>query len=410
MTMSPLTSCRGCGSSQLRLVLNLGVQALSGVFPKPGQAVPTGPLQLVRCQEWTCGLLQLAHTCDVNVLYGKDYGYRSGLNSSMARHLQEQVARVREYARLREGDLIVDIGANDGTTLRAWPAGKYDLVGIDPTAAKFKDFYPPQVRRIADFFPSDAVRKELGGRKAAFITSFAMFYDVPDPVGFMREIASLLADDGVWMFEQSYMPAMLSTNAFDNVCHEHLEYYGLWQIMMFADRAGLKILDVDFNDTNGGSFCVVAGRKDSALLGKDAKLSLIIGNEKDQRLYDDGLYLTFDERVAAACADLVGFLQKARQEGKRVFGLGASTKGNVLMQRAGIGPDLVAAIGDVNPDKYGCVTPGTGIPIIPEDEMLARNPDYLLALPWHFRKVFLSSPKFSGRTLVFPLPKLDIVR
>jgi len=391
-------------------VLDLGVQALSGVFPKPGQAVPTGPLQLVRCAERTCGLLQLAHTCDLNVLYGKDYGYRSGLNSSMAGHLHERVARVREHARLKDGDLIVDIGANDGTTLRAWPAGKYDLVGIDPTAAKFKDFYPPHVRRIADFFPSDAVRKELGGRKAAVVTSFAMFYDVPDPVGFMREIASLLADDGVWMFEQSYMPAMLSTNAFDNVCHEHLEYYGLWQIMMLADRAGLKILDVDFNDTNGGSFCVLAGRRDSALLGRDTKLGRIILDEKEQGLSRDDPYLAFAEQVSTACSAILDFLQKARREGKRIFGLGASTKGNILMQRAGIGPDLVTAIGEVNPDKFGCVTPGSSIPIIPEDEMLAQRPDLLLVLPWHFRKFFLSNPKFSGRTLVFPLPRLDVVR
>lgn len=404
MTMSPLAACRACGSNRLQTALDLGLQALSGMFPRPGRSVPTGPVQLVRCLR--CHLLQLAHTCDLTVLYGMEYGYRSGLNSNMAAHLHERVARVRRIASPVDGDLIVDIGSNDGTTLRAWGAGRYDLVGIDPTGTKFREFYPPQVRLIPDFFPSAAARAELAGRKAKVVTSFAMFYDVPDPPGFMREIASLLADNGVWMFEQSYMPAMLATNSFDTVCHEHLEYYGLTQIVALAEGAGLRVLDVEFNDTNGGSFSVVAARKGSP----QAVVARILDEEKRLGLDRDEPYLAFAERVESACAAVLGFLRDARREGKSVYGLGASTKGNILMQRAGIGPDLVTAIGDVNPDKFGCVTPGTGIPIIPEDEMLARRPDYLLVLPWHFRSFFQSSPKFAGRTLVFPLPKLDIVR
>jgi hypothetical protein len=408
--MLPLSFCRSCGSERLQPVLDLGIQALSGMFPHPGRPVASGPVRLVRCMAESCGLLQLDHTCDLKVLYGKDYGYRSGLNVSMAGHLQERVSRVRQFARLGDGDLVVDIGANDGTALRAWPEDRYELVGIDPTGGKFKEFYPPKVRLISDFFPSEAARRELGSRKAAVVTSFAMFYDLPDPLLFMREIASLLAEDGVWMFEQSYMPTMLMTNAFDTVCHEHLEYYGLTQILDLARRAGLRILDVDFNDVNGGSFCVLAGRKESPHLAQEAKLQAILDEERRQGLDRDEPYLAFAQRVASACSSILGFLQEARKAGKRVYGLGASTKGNILMQRAGIGPDLVTAIGEVNPDKFGCVTPGSWIPIIPEDEMLGLRPDYLLVLPWHFRKFFLSNPKFAGRTLVFPLPHLDIAR
>src|SRR6185436_748537 len=174
MTMTRLMSCRACGSERLQPVLDLGQQALSGMFPRPGRSVPTGPVQLVRCLG--CSLLQLAHTADLTVLYGMEYGYRSGLNSNMAAHLQERVARVREIARPVDGDLIVDIGSNDGTALRAW-GDRYDLVGIDPTGTKFREFYPPNVRLIPEFFPS----ARLEGRKAKVVTSFAMFYDVPDP-------------------------------------------------------------------------------------------------------------------------------------------------------------------------------------------------------------------------------------
>jgi NDP-4-keto-2,6-dideoxyhexose 3-C-methyltransferase len=406
--MEALKSCRACGAERLQPVLDLGRQALSGMFPRPGRTVPTGPVELVRCLG-RCGLLQLAHTCDLSLLYGMEYGYRSGLNPNMAAHLQERVERVRAIARPVDGDLIVDIGSNDGTTLRAW-GDRFDLVGIDPSGPKFRKFYPPNVRLIPDFFPSAASRAQLEGRRAKVITSFAMFYDVPDPAGFMREIASLLEDDGVWMFEQSYMPAMLATNSFDTVCHEHLEYYGLRQIVDLAEGAGLRVLDVEFNDTNGGSFSVVAARKGSRHPGNEEVVARVLQEETRQGLDQDVPYVAFSRRVEEVCAAILGFLREARAAGKRVYGLGASTKGNILMQRAGIGPDLVTAMGDVNPDKFGCVTPGTGIPIIPEDEMLACRPDYVLVLLWHYRKFFLSSPKFAGRTLVFPLPQLDIVR
>jgi NDP-4-keto-2,6-dideoxyhexose 3-C-methyltransferase len=411
--ITTLTACRACGSTRLQSIFDLGHQAFSGVFPRPGASVPTGPLRLVRClgnDGIKCGLLQLAHTCNLNQLYGMDYGYRSGLNASMVRHLSGKIARILEVARLKDGDLVVDIGSNDGTTLRAWPAGNYDLVGIDPTGVKFKAFYPPHIRLVPDFYPSEAARQALGGRRARVVTSFSMFYDLPDPLGFMRDIAALLEDDGLWVFEQSYMPTMLSTNSFDTICHEHLEYYGLTQILNLAERAGLQVLDVEFNDVNGGSFSVSACKMGAPFAAQEAKIAQVVSDELRQGLDRDEPYLAFTHRVTGACSAVLGFLHDAKRQGKRVYGLGASTKGNILLQRAGIGPDLVAAIGEVNPDKFGCVTPKTEIPIIPEEEMLAQHPDYLLVLPWHFRKFFLTSPRFKGQTFLFPLPQLEVVR
>src|SRR5258708_5532240 len=224
--MRATKQCRICGSAELTTVLNLGSQALTGVFPKTkSQPVASGPLELVKCSgEDKCGLVQLRHSYDLDELYGMNYGYRSGLNASMVRHLHAKVQRILTAGILAPGDLVLDIGSNDSTTLRAYPERTYQLVGVDPTGKKFSHFYPSHVDLIPDFFSADIVRRKLSERRAKIITSFSMFYDLEDPIAFMREIASCLDDDGIWVFEQSYLPAMLRTNSFDTVCHEHLEF------------------------------------------------------------------------------------------------------------------------------------------------------------------------------------------
>jgi hypothetical protein len=343
-------------------------------------------------------------------LYGMNYGYRSGLNPSMVRHLQSKVRRILQMGVLDSGDLVVDIGSNDGTSLAAYPAGNYELVGVDPTGSKFAQFYPKHTRLISDFFSAELLRKQLRGRNAKAITSFSMFYDLEDPIAFMREIHGCLDDEGIWVFEQSYLPAMLRTNSFDTVCHEHLEFYALKQICWMAERTGFKLLDVEFRDVNGGSFSVTAAKSTSKRSGNPELIGKILADENAAGLDDLSTWESFRHRVESAKRDLMGFLEDARRAGKRVCGLGASTKGNVLLQYYGIDTGLVRAIGEVNKDKFGAYTPGTLIPLVPEDELLASNPDFLLVLPWHFRDFFLKLPKLKGRTLIFPLPHLDLVK
>lgn len=404
--------CRICGNTNLVPVLDLGEQFLTGIFPRTqNQHITKGPLRLVKCQaecsEDVCGLLQLSHSYDLGEMYGDSYGYRSGLNPSMIRHLHDKVARIIEIARLELGDLIVDIGSNDGTTLRAYPAGRYQLAGIDPTGAKFRQYYPPHVELLPDFFSLARFIEKFGERKAKVVTSFSMFYDLEDPVGFMREVREVLHTDGLWVFEQSYMPAMLQRNSYDTVCHEHLEYYGLKQIKWMLDRAGLRIVNVEFNDINGGSFSIAAARVESAYpSAPDLEILLC----KEESLGLDGLapYREFADRVARSRDELLGFLGWAKREGKLVAALGASTKGNVLLQYCGVTENELPYVGEVNPEKCGCLTPGTLLPILAEDELLKMEPDYLLVLPWHFREFFLSREKFRGRQLVFPLPRLVI--
>lgn len=407
-----ITHCRICGNPKLTEILSLGDQMLTGVFPKSRtERASTGPLTLVKCDVSgpdQCGLVQLAHSYDLSELYGLNYGYRSGLNKSMVIHLHDKIRNILSLTKLEKGDLIIDIGSNDSTSLQAYPTKDYVLVGIDPTGAKFKEYYPAHIHLIPDFFSIAKVREHFGNKKAKVVTSFSMFYDLEEPMTFMKEVYDVLADNGIWVFEQSYMPTMLETNSYDTVCHEHLEYYALSQIKWMTDRVGFKIVAIEMNDINGGSFSVTVAKKDSAY--PEAKnLGEILTSEKELGIDTLQYYRAFNDRIASAKREFIAFIAEAKKQGKTIYGLGASTKGNVLLQYCGVTPEQIPFIGEVNQDKFGCFTPGTYIPIISEEEVLLKKPDYLLVLPWHFRRFFENNTKFKGTKLVFPLPKLEVV-
>jgi hypothetical protein len=405
-----ITKCRICGNNNLITIISLGEQALTGVFPKSkSEIIIKGPVDLVKCiGEKTCGLVQLRQSYDLTKMYGMNYGYRSSLNSSMVKHLNSKVEKILTSGVLEHGDLIIDIGSNDGTTLRAYPSNKYQLVGIDPTGIKFSLYYPPEIKLINDFFSFNIVNKELPGQKAKIITSFSMFYDLEDPVAFAKEIEATLAEDGLWIFEQSYLPSMLLTNSFDTICHEHLEFYSLKQINWITQAAGLKVLDVEFNDVNGGSFSITATKSASKLKANTEWLNKITEDENALGLSTNDAFDAFKQRVEEQRHALMNFLIDCKARGKRVCGLGASTKGNVLLQYYGIGEELLSVIGEVNEDKFGSFSPGTLIPLVSEKDVLETNPDYLLILPWHFREFFINLPSMKGRKLVFPLPYFRI--
>lgn len=410
--MTSISQCRVCRSSDLADVLNFGVTAFTGVFPATaGEHVEEGALRLVVCQ--SCGLAQLADSFPAEVLYGDNYGYRSGLNASMLQHLKRTAYRLERLAGLTAGDVVLDIGANDGSLLRSYQTPGLRKVGIDPTIAKFIEFYADDVDTtcVPDFFNAanfDAASEQ----RAKVVTSIAMFYDLEDPVAFARDIRHCLAPDGLWHFEQSYMPWMLRSGAYDTICHEHLEYYSLSTIKRILDEAGLRIVDVATNAVNGGSISVTAARADSSWETASIIPQWLLDEEKRNRVHDPDTWKHFADLVRARQRDLLDLLASLKASGKVVMGLGASTKGNVLLQTTGITTDLVPVIGDVNPYKFGRFMPGTGIPIVSEADVLAMEPDYLLVLPWHFRETFMVTlePFLSrGGRLIFPLPDIEIV-
>jgi len=403
--------CRVSESPNLVSVLNLGHQALTGVFPKrTNDKITTGPLELVWCPD--SGLLQLAHSYDAKEMYGENYGYRSGLNQSMVTHLTDKVAYLERLVPLRDGDVVLDIGSNDATTLRAYKSKNLQRIGIDPTGAKFKQYYTSDIALVPDFFSADAYRT-VEKKSARIVTSIAMFYDLEHPVAFARQIEEILAEDGVWHFEQSYMPSMLRLNSYDTICHEHLEYYSLGVVKRILDAAGLRLVDVVMNAVNGGSFAVTAAKRSNrSIKSNDAVVNWLLEQEDRMGLATPKPFRDFEERVFRHREDLVRLVRSLNADGKRIVGYGASTKGNVVLQFCGFTSKDIQAMAEVNPDKFGAFTPGTHIPIISEAEARAMKPDYFIVLPWHFKEGIVRREKeflASGGKMIFPFPEIEIV-
>ena len=406
--------CRICKSTNLESIFNLGDQALTGVFPKStSENVPIGPVELVKCSETKggCGLVQLKQSYSPDAMYGSNYGYRSGLNQSMINHLKKRAQLAMEIAKPEKGDVILDIGSNDCTSLRNY-SSDLKLIGMDPSGTKFLKYYPEHVKLIPDFFNAANFRKNMHNEKAKIVTSIAMFYDLEDPIQFMKEIHEILHDDGIWVFEQSYLPTMLEMNAYDTVCHEHISYYAFKQIKWMADRADFKIIDVELNDINGGSFCITVAKKSSKHEENKTRIDELIKSEEELKLSTLTPYHEFLSRVENHKKELNDFIKAETAKGKKIYGYGASTKGNVILQYCNITKNEVKGIAEVNEDKFGAFTPGTLIPIESESTIKSLNPDYLIVLPWHFKAGIIKreTPYIkNGGKFVFPLPKLEIV-
>jgi len=405
-----ITSCRICGSNNLVLVLSLGKQCLTGVFPKSADAsVTKGPLSLVWCAG--CHLLQMKESYSLDEMYGENYGYRSGLNMSMVRHLRQKIQTLEKYAAPSANDIVLDIGSNDATSLKAYQ-GTCRKVGIDPTGFKFKEYYTDDITLIPTFFSAESFRKTFPAEQAKIITSIAMFYDLECPAAFAQDIRSILAEDGIWHFEQSYMPSMLRTTAYDAICHEHLEFYSFRVVQNLLEANGLRVVDVQMNAVNGGSFAVTACKKDAKYVSNLPVMNWLLRQEDDMDLDTPKPYRDFEERVFKHRKNLTLLIESLVADGKMIIGYGASTKGNVLLQFCGLGPQHIRYIAEVNEDKFGSYTPGTNIPIISEAEARAMTPDYFLVLPWHFKHGILQrEAEFMqrGGRFIFPLPEIEIV-
>lgn len=403
--------CRVGDTAHLVSVLNLGHQALTGVFPlNAEEPVTVGPLELVWCPD--SGLLQLNHTYNSSEMYGDNYGYRSGLNQSMVDHLSNKVAYLERLSPLNAGDVVVDIGSNDCTTLKAYNSQGIRRIGIDPTGKKFAEYYPADVIMVPDFFSASAY-EAVESKNARIVTSIAMFYDLDTPIAFARQIESILADDGIWHFEQSYMPSMLRMNSYDTICHEHLEYYSLGVVKKILDQSGLRLVDVVMNGVNGGSFAVTAAKaSNNSVTTNQAVIDWLLEQEDRMGLNTPRPYREFEERVFRHRDDLTRLIHTLNADGKKVLGYGASTKGNVVLQFCGLTAADIPAIAEVNPEKFGHITPGSHIPIISEAEAKAMKPDYFLVLPWHFKEGILRREKeylASGGRFIFPFPEIEIV-
>ena len=415
-----LKRCRVCGNSRLAPAVDLGEQHLQGSFLKKG--FPSPPmrklsLRLVRCDaeeaEDACGLLQMAHTFPPEILYS-NYWYRSGINKTMRAHLRNIALDAASMSAKPENGArrVLDIGCNDGTLLQAYPES-YVKYGVDPS--DIARGIGPGITVVNTVFPSPEAMSTIEAGSIDITTSIAMFYDLDDPVGFAKCVKSLLAPAGIWIMEMSYLPLMLRQNAFDTICHEHIEYYSLDVIEHILRLAGLKAFKASLNDINGGSISVHITHQDNSCYDNAEngdRLRAFRVREFELRLDTPAPYLEFQKRIENLRRKTVSLLGRIRAEGGVIHAYGASTKGNVLLQWYGLNRPWLEAAADRNPDKHGAETLGTGIPIISETQSRARKPDYYLVLPWHFIREFLQREReiiMSGVQMIFPLPELIVV-
>lgn len=401
MVINEINACRVCKSADLRNVIDLGHQAIANGFHDGKFEAQKYPLKLIRCQ--SCSAVQLAHTIDADLLYRK-YWYRSGVNNTMRAHLAELASIVDKTVTMKPGDIIVDIGCNDGTLLQNFDKSLLKI-GVDPS-----DVVPVGCDIfVNDYFEHGRLRPYLKGKKAKVITSIAMFYDVEDPNRFALAVKDCLDDDGVWIVELSYLPFMLDKISYDTICHEHVLYYRISTFNRVLDKTGLMVVDAELNDINGGSirfFVKPIGNNHSE------RYKSMLGKEMQGDYDKDEPYRIFKGRVEESAGLLMEFLENCSMDDKRVYGYGASTKGQVILQYCGATAKQVVAIADRNIRKHSLLTPGTNIPICSEEEMRQAKPDFLIVFPWYFMREIMEREfrLFKGGTKsVLPLPKFTVI-
>lgn len=413
---SQRSDCRACGKASLRPILSLGDQYVSN-FVDPGVSdLPRAPLDLVLCDVTSggCGLLQLHHTVSPEILY-RHYWYRSVVNSSMREALADITAAASRLISLSPGDVVLDIGCNDGTLLRSYARDDLQLVGFEPAQNMIAEAKVGTTAIVNDFFSGSAFIDAFGAEtKARIVTSIAMFYDLEEPNEFVADVAEIMADDGVWIIQMSYLPSMLEQNAFDNICHEHLEYYSLATLESLLARHSLDVFDVELNHVNGGSFRVYVRRCDGGVPSAEsqrARVAALRSVENRTGLMRKDTYEAFAARVEAEKEKLLEVVHGEVAKGRRVYVYGASTKGNTLLQYYGLDHRVITAAAERNPDKWGKVTAGSWIPIVAEEEARRAKPEYFLVLPWHFMSEFrVREAEFlaGGGKFIVPLPRFHM--
>ena len=420
MNLNSRDSCRICGSKNLTSILNLGDQYFANYSPKSNDVVPFEekiPLELVRCDKSidpkSCGLVQLRHTTPPNLMYDR-YFYRSGINQTMTNNLNEIAKQAISKIKINPNDIVIDIGCNDGTLLQNYKELPIRSIGFDPAKNMVQFSQQTGATIITEFFSAEEFIKNYGSEKAKIITSIAMFYDLEDPNQFVDDISKILHPDGIWILELSYLPLMLSQNAFDTIVHEHLEYYHLDALEFLLSKFNLKVVDIQLNDINGGSFRVVVQHKEKSIDNKSLQhITELREKEKNLNLSTNQPFNDFIIKINAEKDKLVTFIKTEVSAGKTVHCYGASTKGNTLLQFYNLDKKLIQFIADKNPDKWGRKTIGTDISIISEEESHSMNPDYFLILPWHFINEFKEREKNylkNGGRLLVPLPKFKIIQ
>lgn len=408
-------TCRVCENSKLVDILSLGEQCVTNFVDDPSADVNKAPLDLVLCdpENGGCGLLQLKHTFDHDILYRK-YWYRSGMSTTMIKALADITNSIEKIVELGDGDIVVDIGANDGTLLAQYNTPGIIRIGFEPSNLWEAGTKKNGLKMVHSYFTYERYKKELGDKKAKAITSIAMFYDLEDPNKFVDDIKKCLDPDGVWIIQMNYLGLMLENNTFDNISHEHLEYYSLQSLEYLLNKHRFEAFDVELNDVNGGSFRIYvrhSGSKVSHQPDGEKRLNELREKERSLGYNKKQTYDEFAKRIEKIQAELVSFIKNETKKGKKIFIYGASTRGLVVLQYADINNKFIEAATDKSPEKWGKFIVGTGIPIVSLEDYRKRNPDYLFVLPYHFiREIYAQEKDYidKGGKMFVAIPKFKV--
>ena len=410
--MLTITECRSCGSTNLTNILSLGLQypsnfiELNSISDKREQI----PLELIFCEKKDCSLLQLKHTASRESLY-KEYWFRSGLNEKMVDALKDITKSVEKRISLSENDIVLDIGCNDGTLLRSYQS-KVRLVGFEPASNLVDEAKEGTDLIINNFFSFFEFVQHFPNERIKAITSIAMFYDLEDPNSFVSDIVNCLDQDGIWVIQMAYLIPMLELNAFDNIVHEHLEYWSLKSVKRLLEEYGLEIFDVELNDVYGGSFRIFVKTKKNGKINIQNSVDEFLKKEDEFGLEKKETYLDFANRVNSLKNKLNDFIKEEISNGKSIYAYGASTKGNTLLQFYNLNNKLISKAADRDSKKFGKMTIGSNIPVISEEQARDEKPDYFLVLPWHLVDFFKERENEflnNGGKFIVPLPDFKII-
>jgi SAM-dependent methyltransferase len=402
-------ACRGCGTSNLPVVLSLGSTPLANALRSASELdapEPRYPLDVALCP--ACALVQLVETVDPAVLFA-DYAYLSSLSDTMLRHAQAYAERVLHRRALGADALVVEIGSNDGYLLRHFRQAGVAVLGIDPARAAAAAAERAGVPTRTDFFGRDLADQLVGeGIRADVVVANNVMAHVPAINEVITGVVRLLKDDGVFMVETPYVRDLVDRLEFDTIYHEHVFYYSLTALRALLARHGLRVIDVERVSIHGGSLRVTAaasGRPNDAVFE-------MMEEEAAWRPHDPETYAAFAARVDALRFELSGLLRARKASGRRLAAYGAAAKGTTLLSVIGVGEDVLDFAVDRNPSKQGRYMPGTKVRIYPPAHLLEAMPDDVLLLTWNFCDEILTQQaeyRRLGGQFIVPIPSPSVV-
>jgi len=405
-----IEKCRVCGNNNLLEVISIKEQFLSPTFVETNNNNYLSEIKvkqtLLLCDKENdgCGLLQMKETVNPDLLYSQ-YFYRSSTNELMKNDLKKVVEFTKNNINLAANDIVVDIGANDCTMIQWFPE-ECKRIGVEPASNISWKNVNDSIIIVNNYFSAKAIEGVLGNKKVKAFTACAMFYDLDNPNDFVSDIKNSLADDGVFVIQLSYLPAMLRNMNFYDICNEHLEYYSLETLNYLMNKNGLEIYDASENHVNGGSILVAISHINSRI--KTKRYLGLMEKEKEYDLFNPETYKKFYHRILDLKEKIKSYIDLEIQNENKVIALGASTKGNMLLQLFDLDKTIIPFISEKNEDKVGLKTLGTDIELISEKRAREEiKPSCMLVLPWYFKEEIVKRELEyiqNGGTLLFPMP------